>query len=434
MEIAPSRSDPSSGPSPSNPSQPNITGTLVTLFSLLFGFGLLQVGNTLQGTLLTVRGGLEHFSVTQIGLIGSGFSAGLVLGSLRADRLIHAVGHNRAFAALASVASAIALLHLMIIDPIAWAVFRFMTGFCFAGLLMAVESWLNSAATTTIRGQILGFYGMTGLCAGVIGQMLLPVADPQDFMLFCIASVILSLALVPVAVSRSTAPNHGEEHAALNLPKLYRQSPFGLVAAFLCGISTGAIYALGPYFAQQLGFSEVGIAIFMASITLGAFVTTWPVGWLSDRIDRRIVVIGLALVSSLALAGLVLVLPPEFQPPPVVDALIFLAGGMVLPTYSVVVAHVNDLVSPKEFIAASGGLLIVQGAGMATGPVLGGVVMSALGVDGLLWLIVSAQLLVAVWGIYRLTRRASPEVKEHFQAMPVAPVGTQLIEASHQAS
>ncbi len=411
----------------------NLYGTLGTVVALLAGFGLMQMGNTLQGTLLSVRGGMESFSATEIGLIGSGFSAGLVLGSLWAGTLIRTVGQTRTFAALASLASTAALLHLMFVDPILWVVFRTMTGFCFAGLFMSVESWLNGAATAGVRGQILGLYSMTGLMAGVAGQMLLPVADPAGFTLFCMASVIISVALVPVALSRSTAPNLGEEQAGLDLRRLYRQSPFGLVAAFLCGITSGSFFALGPYYAQQLEFTQTGIAIFMACATLGAFATTWPFGWISDRMDRRLLVILIALGSFLILGATILTVPDR-MPPLVVYGLVFVFGGLVLPTYSIVVAHVNDAVSPKEFVAASGGLLIVQGTGMATGPILGGFAMSTLGNDGLPWLIVAAQGGIALWGAYRMTRRAAPAEQEQFQPVPITQVGTQLIDATQQAS
>lgn len=308
-----------------------------------------------------------------------------------------------------------------------------LTGFCFAGLFMAVESWLNGAATPAIRGQILGFYSMTGLIAGVGGQLLLPVADPGGYMLFCIVSVVISIALVPVAVSRSSAPGGGTERVRADLRRLYRQSPFGPVTAFLCGVSTGAFFALGPYYAQSRGFSETGIAIFMACATLGAFATTWPLGWLSDRMDRRVLAIWLAFASALLLAILVLILPEGGLPPWMLYALVFAFGGLVLPTYSIVVAHVNDMVGPGEFVATSGGLLIVQGTGMAVGPVLGGFAMSAVGSNGLAWLIIAAQLLVAAWGGYRLLRRAAPAEKEQFRPMTVSPVGTRLIEATQQA-
>jgi MFS family permease len=410
----------------------NLMGTLATLAALLLGFGLLQLGNNLQGTLLAVRGGLEAFSPTQVGLIGSGFSIGLVLGSLTAGTLIQSVGHIRTFAALAALASASALLHVMLVHPVAWIGFRMVTGLCFAGLLMSVESWLNASATPAVRGQILGIYSMTGLIAAVGGQMLLPLADPGGFMLFACVSLIISIALVPVALSKSQAPAEMEARTRANLPHLYRQSPFGLVAAFLCGISTGAFYALGPLYAQQAGFADQGIALFMACAILGAFATTWPLGFLSDRMDRRRLIIIVALLSALLLAAMMLFLPQGVAPG-WVFFLVFAFGGVVLPTYGIVVAHVNDSVHPTEFIAASGGLLIVQGSGMALGPVLGGAMMEAMGRNGLPWLVVLAQGLVAAWGAYRISRRAAPLEKEQFVNMTVSPVGTTLIEAAQEA-
>jgi MFS family permease len=414
-----------------------LIGTLATVLALLLGFGLLQVGNTLQGTLLAVRGGMEKFSATEIGLIGSGFSVGLVFGSLWGGRLIQAVGQTRAFAALAALASAAALLHLMLVDSLAWIFFRALTGFCFAGLLMSVESWLNGAASPSIRGQILGFYSMTGLIAGVCGQLLLPVADPGGYRLFCIASVVISIALVPVSVSRSPAPAGIAGRARADLRRLYSQSPFGLAAAFLCGIITGAFFALGPFYAQAQGLAAGGIATFMALATLGAVATTWPLGWLSDRMDRRFLVIGVSLASALLLVMMMMMQPEGRMPRWIIFAQVFLFGGLVLPIYGVVVAHVNDAVSPSEFVAASGGLLIVQGTGMATGPLLGGLAMTAVGNNGLAWLIIGALFLVAAWGWYRLTRRPKlpgEREREHFQPMTVSPVGTQLIEASQRAS
>ena len=171
----------------------------------------------------------------------------------------------------------------------------------------------------------------------------------------------------------------------------------------------------------------------MACATLGAFATTWPFGWISDRMDRRVLIILIALGSSLILGATVLAVPDR-MPPLVIYGLAFLFGGLVLPTYSIVVAHVNDAVSPQEFVAASGGLLIVQGTGMATGPILGGFAMSTLGNDGLAWLIVAAQGGIALWGAYRMTRRPAPAEQEQFQPVPITQVGTQLIEATQQAS
>src|SRR6202011_3477231 len=184
--------------------------TLPTLFALLLGFGLMQMGNTLQGTLLSIRGGIEGFSPTQIGAVGAGFWVGIVVGSLRCGKLIQSVGHIRAFVALGAVASTAPLLHLLLIDPIAWVVARALTGFCFAGLFIVVESWLNSAATDETRGQILIVYSMTGLLAGIVGQLLLPAPAPAGFSPFCIIAIIIAFALVLIALTRPVAPTQDQ--------------------------------------------------------------------------------------------------------------------------------------------------------------------------------------------------------------------------------
>lgn len=413
--------------------QPSLLTTLLTVTALLLGFGMLQLGNTLQGTLLAVRGGIEQFSPTTIGMVGSGFSAGLVLGSLRAGRLLQAVGHTRAFAALATIASAAALLHLMFIHPAVWILVRALTGFCFAGLFMVVESWLNAAATPSIRGQLLSIYGMTGLLAGVGGQMMLPIADAGGYLLFCWVSVIISLALVPVTLSRAKAPAGALSEARVNLPRLYAQSPFGLVAAFLCGISAGAFFSLGPYVAQRMGFSAGGIATFMACGTLGAFAMTWPLGWLSDRMDRRILIIAMTVVAAAVITAMITLLPAD-MPPGVIFLLVFIFGAAIVPTYSLVIAHVNDCVDPGEFVAASGGLLVIQGAGAAAGPILGGIAIAQWGTNGLTGMIALAQAGIAAFGLYRLRARSAPAEKEAFQPITPTMAGTHLVAMAQEAT
>jgi MFS family permease len=408
-----------------------LRAVLPVLLSLLFGYGLLQMGNTLQGTLLSIRGGIEGFTPFEIGLVGTGFWIGLVLGSMRVGRLIAQVGHTRVFAALASLASAAPLLHLLRVDPILWVLERALTGFCFAGLFMVVESWLNSASSAGTRGQVLSIYGMVGLVAGIAGQMLLPTSDPSGFQLFCIVSVVISIALVPVALSQASAPPTATGEARINVLRLYRQSPFGVVAAFLCGICTASFFSLGPLLAQQIGLDETGTAIFMAAGTLGGFVMTWPFGWLSDRVDRRGLIVGVAIVATAILTAFVTLLP-EGLPDWVVFTVVAIFGAVIIPTYSIVIAHVNDFVPSGEFVSASGGLLIIQGIGSAAGPVLGGAAMSWVGPAGLAYLTILAQLALAFWGLHRMSRRSAPSQteKEQFAVMPPIPVGTSLTPAS----
>jgi MFS family permease len=404
--------------------------TVATLLGLLLGFGLMQMGNTLQGTLLSIRGGIEGFSPAQIGAVGAGFWLGIVIGSLRAGKLVQGIGHIRAFLALGAIASTAPLLHLLIINPIAWIAARTVTGFCFAGLFIVVESWLNSAATDQARGQILSVYAMTGLVGGIAGQLLLPATDPAGFRPFCIVAIITSLALVPIALTRAVAPAHEGGGARTRLTGLYQKSPFGLVAATLCGVTTSAFFALGPIFAQAKGLDTAGVAAVMASGTLGGFLMAWPVGWLSDRFDRRRVIIGAAITASASLFIMKALVPDEPS-----RWMLYLCaaivGGTIVPTYSVVMAHVNDLVGEGEFVAASGGLLIMQGIGAAAGPLLAGFAMSAWD-DGLQYTLITAQILMAAFGVYRSTRRpAPPEMhKGAFVVEPIIPVGTTL-ESEH---
>jgi MFS family permease len=405
----------------------SMRSVLPTLFALLLGYALMQVGNTLQGTLLSVRGSIEQFSPTVIGAVGAAFWVGIVLGSIWAGRVIHQVGHTRAFSALAAIAASTVLLHLLVITPAVWIAARAVTGFCFAGLFIVVESWLNASVTAQTRGQVLSLYSMTGLVAGIGGQMLLPAGDPHGFRLFCFVAILISLALVPTALSRATAPAHAVSDTTINLMQLYRQSPFGVVAAVLCGITTSSFFALGPVWAQERGLDTTEIALFMACGTLGGFITTYPLGWLSDRMDRRHVIIGTAAMAASILLVLIHVVPVDV-PVWLLFAYVAIFGGSVIPTYSIVTAHVNDMVKPGEFVAAAGGLLILLGAGAAIGPVIAGAAMTEFGRLGLVYVFVIAQLLMAIWGAYRSIQRAAPptEAKETFVPEPTVPVGTRL--------
>ena len=415
------------------PTQPTQRPTVATLLALLLGFGLMQMGNTLQATLLSVRGGSEGFSPAQIGAVGSGFWVGVVIGSLRCGKVIQIVGHIRAFVALGAIASTAPLLHLLLIDPLAWVLTRALTGFCFAGLFIVVESWLNSAATEETRGQILSIYAMTGLLAGIVGQLLLPATDPAGFRAFCIVAIIIAFALVPIALTRASAPAYEGGGARISIRGLYRQSPFGIVAAFLCGVATSAFFTLGPVFAQRRDLDTGGVAVFMASGTLGGFLMAWPLGWLSDRLDRRLVIIGAAVTATASLLTMMALVPDEAS-----RWILYLCagvlGGTIVPTYSVVMAHVNDAVGEGEFVAASGGLLIMQGLGAVAGPLLGGLAMSALP-QGLSYMLIATQIVIAVFGAYRLTRRAAPPEmhKGVFVVEPPIPVGTELASGHSRA-
>lgn len=406
---------------------PSFGATVSTLAALLLGYASMQMGNTLQGTLLGVRGDLEGFDAAIIGFVGAAFWAGVVAGSLRAGALIRRVGHTRTFAALAAIASTAALLHLIVMHPVAWIATRALTGFCFAGLFMTVESWLNAEATASNRGRVLGLYGMAGLVAGIGGQMLLTSVDASGFAAFCIVAMLISLALVPIAVSGASAPSHAVGEAQIDLVRLYRGSPFGVVAAALCGFTTASFFALAPLLLANGGMSGGGIAFVMASATLGGFLMSWPMGRLSDRIDRRIVAVSMAGVAAVVVPLLVNVVPAGSSLF-VICACAVIFGASVMPTYGIVAAHVNDTVAPGDYVSAAGGLLVLQGLGSTLGPIISGAAMSAAGAQGLAVSMAAAQALVLGWGLWRMRQRAAPtaEEKGSFALAPAVPVGTAL--------
>jgi MFS family permease len=396
-----------------------------TLSSLLLGFFLLQMSNGLQGTLLAVRADLEGFGATLTGLVMSGFFAGMCLGSFLAGSLIRRAGHIRTFAALASIASGAALLHLILIDPIVWIIVRSLTGFCFAGLIVAVESWLNASVASAERGRLLSVYAMVGMSAGVVGQLLFNVADPSGYVLFLLVSIGMSFALVPTALSQASAPASDIEQEPPSVRKLWRLSPFGTVAMLMAGATVGAFFGLAPVFAQRIGFGQSEIAVLMAAATAGGFALQFPLGWLSDRVDRRAVCIAVA-----ALAVAVVLAVPRLSVLPLWPslAIAFLLGGVLLPTMSLIVAHVNDRAPPHLLIAASSGLVLMQGIGAAGGPLAAGLALDAIGPAGLLYSLAGIQSVIALFAIARLFARrgATKADKTDFSVMPLDPVDGDL--------
>jgi len=301
---------------------------------------------------------------------------------------------------------------------------RALTGLCFAGLFMVVESWLNGVATPETRGRILSVYGMTGLMAGIGGQLLLAGVDPMGFEGFCIVGIIIAFALVPIALTRAGPPRDGGGGARISLMALYRKVPFGPVITLLCGMTNSAYFALGPVYAKRHGFDTVGIAVFMACATLGGFLLAWPLGWLSDRLDRRIVVIAAAIAAAASMFALLTFLPTNASRV-TLSLCVALFGGTVVPTYSIVMAHVND--------AASGCLLLVNGVGSAVGPIIAGIAMSRWQ-HGLGYTLMAAQIMIAAWGLYRIVRDAPQEHKGRFLVEPTVPVATTLAPAHLEAN
>ncbi|MHA7901382.1 MAG: MFS transporter [Henriciella sp.] len=346
--------------------------SLGAIAALLLATAFLYAGNGLQGTLLAVRGDIENFSTTTIGLLTSAYFAGFIAGCRMGPGMIKSVGHIRAFVALASIASSSALAHALIVEPITWAVLRATTGFAFAGLAMVLESWINERATNANRGQLLSIYRIVDLGALTIGNALLGFASPDNFVLFAFVSILISIALVPVALTRSSAPAPLAS-AKLDLAKLYKVSPVGAAGALATGLANAAFWGLAPVFVQRIGYETATVGAFMSVAIIGGAIFQFPLGWMSDRIDRRKVVFGAVLLGigaavSLALFG------GASQTSLFVTG--FLFGGLIIPTYGLCAAHANDHAEPGEAVATSGGLLLLHGLGAVAGAFIGAAIMA----------------------------------------------------------
>ena len=415
-----------------NTSRPTLGASLKPLVPLLIGTALIIAGNALLSTVLALRGQAEGMSDTYVGLWMSAYFLGYLVGSVLLAGLIHDVGHIRTFAALASLASAIALLHLLFVDPIVWMVLRIIVGACVAGMIMVIESWLNAGASSEIRGRVLSVYSMVTVGSWAASQPALNLAPPEQFVLFCVVSVTLSLALVPVALAR-TAPPLPVAAPRLPLRKLFSLSPLGAIALPLIGMLNGAFWALGPVYATGLGYDTAGISAVMSVTMLGAFCLQWPVGRLSDSMDRRIVIVFCA-AGSVCICWLLLAIDSaRFE---VVLALLFAFGALTMSVYAVVIAHVNDTLDTADVLPATGSLILGYGLGASVGSAAAGVLTDYIGTGGLFWFCGVIASVFAAYGLARMLiqKPLPPEEKEDFLSVPrTTPIAIQMDERIPQS-
>lgn len=397
---------------------------IFSVSALFFGIALMMLGNGLQGSLLGLRGSLEGFSTSVLGLVMSGYFVGFLAGSLFAPRFVGRVGHIRVFAALASLASAAVLLHSVFLDPWVWGLMRVVTGFSYAGLYIVAESWINDMSDNQNRGRLLGAYMVIQLGAVAGGQYLLQASDPGGANLFMLVAVLVSLAVLPVCLSASRAPDFSAPEA-MSFVELYRVSPLGVVGMVLVGMASGTIFGFGAVYAQRAGLTVGEISTFVASLFIGGMVLQWPIGRLSDRFDRRVVITVVSFGAAGAALFAVLLPPPvELNGARHVGALfaaMALLGGLAIPLYSLFTAHVNDHVPVRKMVAASSGLIFLNGAGAIAGPNIAAAVMDEVGNTGFFVTLVGVHALVGLFTLYRMTRRAAPSAEQQvdFVAMPV---------------
>ncbi len=390
---------------------------LMPLASLLSGVGMLVVGTGLMFSAIGAQAGGAKFSSLVTGLIMSAYFAGFVFGTYACPMIIRRVGHIRAFAAMASIASCLPILHALWLNPWFWGGLRFITGMCLVGLYIVIESWLNVVASSRQRGKVFAAYMAVSGVSMALGQWLILVGDRFGFVPFALCSILFSLALVPITLTPVSEPEPTES-PKLGLVELFSISPIGVIGATGSGLLSGAFYSLGHVFGQGVGFSERGIATFMAATILGGAAMQWPVGHISDRHDRRWVLFGVCTCCA-GIAGTGFYLARQYE-----DSLIFLGvlyGGLAFTVYGLSVAHVNDLIDRSRVLEVAGGLLLLHGIGATVGPTLAGAVMDWLGAEALMLYFASVLGLLAI-GVWRFTRmrpfnRGEPGQKDGYVIM-----------------
>jgi len=388
--------------------------SIVSIATLLFGIGVLLAGNGLVGTLLGVRGGMEGFSSAVLGMIMAGYFSGFVAGTFIVPRMIRGVGHVRTFAALASICSVTVLLHGLFPNPIVWLVARAAAGICIVGIYIVIESWLNEQTSNEQRGHIFSAYMTTTLIGLGIGQMLLLAGDISTLELFALGSVLMSIGLVPVALTRVKEPPIVEAHR-LGLGNLYKASPLGVVGALFAGVGTGAFWGLAPVMAAGIGLDPRGISAFMTLSIFGGVVMMWPIGRLSDRFDRRKVLSWVCLITGLAALGALWLIE--------LDLRLIMLGGLLygafgFSMYALSASHTNDHVEAEHMLEAASSLQLLYGVGAIIGPLAAGLIMQRIGPAALLPFMGLAALVPAGFAVWRMRVRPPVPLDEQGDWVP----------------
>ncbi len=396
-------------------------------WALLLGMALLQLGNGLQGTVLGLRGEIEGFSTFSMSLVMSGYFVGFLFGSKMAPELIHRVGHVRVFAALGSLISAVMILYPALTDPWAWSLGRIIIGFCFSGVYVTAESWLNNASSNETRGQALSLYMIMQMVGIVSAQGVVVLADASGYTLFIIASVCISVSFAPILLSVSPTPAY-DTTKPMSLGEIMKISPLGCVGMLLLGGVFSAQFGMAAVYGAQAGLSVGQISTFIATFYIGALVVQYPLGWLSDRMDRRVLIMAAAMVTGSG-AFIAMVLGGSF---PMLLVGAFLIGGTSNPLYSLLIAYTNDFLDHDDMAAAAGGMVFINGLGAVAGPLVTAWVMGAIGAHGYFLFIGILMFTMAAYAAYRMTQRAAPSYEETDSYTMVLPSSSPMAVAFAQ--
>ncbi|WP_373456678.1 MFS transporter [Loktanella sp. Alg231-35] len=373
-------------------------------WALFLGMFLLMVGNGLQGTLLGLRGDMEGFSTLSLSIVMSAYFLGFLFSSRFTPELIRRVGHVRVFAALGSLVSAVLISYPILVEPWAWAIGRVIIGFCFCGVYITAESWLNDASSNENRGKSLSLYMIVQMAGIVFAQWIVSRGDVSGYVLFIIPSILVSLAFAPVLLSARPMPAF-ETAKPMKIKDLIAASPLACVGMFMLGGVFSAQFGMSAVYGSRAGLTVGEISLFVSAIYVSALVLQYPIGWLSDRMDRRVLIVWVSLIGGTG-SLLAFFLPGNLY---IIVASGAIVGGTSNPLYALLLAYANDRLDREDMASASGGLLFINGVAAIAGPLIVGVMMDAIGVNGF-WLFMSLLMLaVGVYGMYRATQRTSTD-------------------------
>ncbi len=374
---------------------------LGTSWALFLGMFMLMVGNGLQGTLLGLRGDLEGFSTTELSIVMSGYFLGFLFASKMVPQMLRRVGHVRVFAALGSTISAVLILYPTITEPWAWTLGRIIVGFCFCGVYITAESWLNDANSNETRGQALSIYMVVQMAGIVFAQWIVSQGDVSGYVLFIIPSVLVSLAFAPILLSIKPAPAF-DQTKPMTIRRLIQASPLACVGMFLLGGVFSAQFGMSAVYGSRAGFSVAEISLFVSAVYVAALIAQVPIGWASDRLDRRVLIFAVSAIGGIgAFAGVFL--PSGLWVAMTAGAIV---GGTSNPLYALLIAYANDYLEREDMAAASGGLLFINGLGAIAGPLIVGFMLDRFGPSGF-WLFLAILMsVIAIYSVYRMARRS----------------------------
>lgn len=393
---------------------------LRAISSLLTSVTFIGICVGMTSTLLSLRATMEDFGTVTTGLIMSAYFIGFLFGTTRAAKDIRRVGYIRAFGGLAALGAASVLIQAVWINPMVWFVMRFLTGFAMSAIFVIVESWLNTMADNRNRGTVLSVYLVLIYSGLVIGQLLLGIADPSGFMPFALVALLMNLAIIPILISVTAEPS-GYEPRQVPLRELAKIVPLGLVNAFIMQACFAMFYGIGPMYALYIGLTVEQVSLFMAAFILGGLLAQAPIGYLSDRMDRRLIMA--ASAGSAALMALVLA-QLTADSILLIYLCIGLLGACALPMYSLGMAHTNDFLEKDQMIGATGAIIKVGAMGAIIGAPLVAALMEFGGVDYFFLLVMALTASVSLYSLFRIGRRPKARLQSHSAFAMVPPSAT----------